>query len=240
MLIKKTVVLTSDVTVGYITLVRVGNSVGMKVMLNSDPQGKLYLGLRAGSKPQINSEITDRRTEMNVDLDLGAMDELGAVLIDGSGSVYATGGKKEAVNTDKILKVRDAEKENPYAATSADAASDTEDERFAVCIPGFELAIERLDRLEGFDLLARPDNQMFVTADQTAVTAGYNRIGNHYDSMSPGQKIMQIILPAAHHDTADDRIAAFKFKYATHDSNKRYCTVNVCRSGPRPGTTQQI
>lgn len=129
MLIKKTVVLTSDVTVGYITLVRVGNSVGMKVMLNSDPQGKLYLGLRAGSKPQINSEITDRRTEMNVNLDLGAMDELGAVLIDGSGSVYATGGKKEAVNTDKILKVRDAEKEDPYAATSADAASDTEREK---------------------------------------------------------------------------------------------------------------
>ena len=102
MLIKKTVVLTSDVTVGYITLVRVGDSVGMKAVLNSEPHGKLYLGLRAGYKPQVNVEITSRRTEKEIALDLAATDDLGAKLTDAEGNVVATGGKKEAVNEKKI------------------------------------------------------------------------------------------------------------------------------------------
>ena len=102
MLIKKTVVLTSDVTVGYITLVRVGDSVGIKAVLNSEPHGKLYLGLRAGSKPQINVEITSRRTERDIAVDLNAMDDLGAILVDSDGKIVATGGKKEAVNAEKI------------------------------------------------------------------------------------------------------------------------------------------
>ena len=102
MLIKKTVVLTSDVTVGYITLVRVGDSVGMKAVLNSEPHGKLYIGLRAGSKPQINVEITSRRTERDIAVDLNAMDDLGAILVDSDGKIVATGGKKEAVNAEKI------------------------------------------------------------------------------------------------------------------------------------------
>lgn len=102
MLIKKTVVLTSDVTVGYITLVRVGDSVGIKAVLNSEPHEKLYLGLRAGSKPQINAEITSRRTERDIEVDLNAMDDLGAILVDSDGKIVATGGKKEAVNAEKI------------------------------------------------------------------------------------------------------------------------------------------
>lgn len=120
MLIKKTVVLTSDVTVGYITLVRVGDSVGMKTVLNSEPHEKLYLGLRAGSKPQINVEITSRRTERDIAVDLNAMDDLGAILTDSEGKVVASGGKKEAVSAEKILEAFSLKREE----TSGSAASD--------------------------------------------------------------------------------------------------------------------
>ena len=120
MLIKKTVVLTSDVTVGYITLVRVGDSVGMKTVLNSEPHEKLYLGLRAGSKPQINVEITSRRTERDIAVDLNAMDDLGAILTDPEGKVVASGGKKEAVSAEKILEAFSLKREE----TSGSAASD--------------------------------------------------------------------------------------------------------------------
>lgn len=127
MLIKKTVVLTSDVTVGYITLVRVGDSVGMKTVLNSEPHEKLYLGLRAGSKPQINVEITSRRTERDIAVDLNAMDDLGAILTDPEGKVVASGGKKEAVSAEKILEAFSLKREE----TSGSAASDGLQNAFA-------------------------------------------------------------------------------------------------------------
>lgn len=138
MLIKKTVVLTSDVAIGYITLVRVGDSVGIKVVLNSEPKGKLYLGLRVGGKPQINEEITSRRTEKEVKVDLAAMDDLGAVLIDASGATVATGGKKEAVNTEKITEAfsltegAEAESDVTQTAQETDKVSEEAGETLSV------------------------------------------------------------------------------------------------------------
>lgn len=138
MLIKKTVVLTSDVAIGYITLVRVGDSVGIKVVLNSEPKGKLYLGLRVGGKPQINEEITSRRTEKEVKVDLAAMDDLGAVLIDASGAIVATGGKKEAVNTEKITEAfsltegAEAESDVTQTAQETDKVSEEAGETLSV------------------------------------------------------------------------------------------------------------
>ena len=138
MLIKKTVVLTSDVAIGYITLVRVGDSVGIKVVLNSEPKGKLYLGLRVGGKPQLNEEITSRRTEKEVKVDLAAMDDLGAVLIDASGATVATGGKKEAVNTEKITEAfsltegAEAESDVTQTAQETDKVSEEAGETLSV------------------------------------------------------------------------------------------------------------
>lgn len=97
MLIRKTTVLTGKNAQGHVTLIRVGSSVGLKLILDPAPREELTLCLVAGDNPQINVPVRGARTETNVNLDLEARDDIGAVVYTLSGEAYMWGGKRERV-----------------------------------------------------------------------------------------------------------------------------------------------
>lgn len=97
MLIRKTTVLTGKNAQGHVTLIRVGSSVGLKLILDPAPREELTLCLVAGDNPQINVPVRGARTETNVNLNLEARDDIGAVVYTLSGEAYMWGGKRERV-----------------------------------------------------------------------------------------------------------------------------------------------
>lgn len=101
MLIRKTTVLTGKNAQGHVTLIRVGSSVGLKLILDPAPREELTLCLVAGDNPQINVPVRGARTETNVNLDLEARDDIGAVVYTLSGEAYMWGGKRERVSAPK-------------------------------------------------------------------------------------------------------------------------------------------
>lgn len=101
MLIRKTTVLTGKNVQGHVTLIRVGSSVGLKLILDPAPREELLLCVVAGDNPQINVPVRGARTETNVDLNLEARDDIGAVVYTATGEAYMWGGKRERVSRPK-------------------------------------------------------------------------------------------------------------------------------------------
>ena len=105
MLIRKTTVLTGKNAQGHVTLIRVGSSVGLKLIIDPAPDEKLILSLAVGGNPQVNVPVKGARTETNVNIDLEALDNIGAVVYTDSGEVYLAGGKRDRVSPPDTLKV---------------------------------------------------------------------------------------------------------------------------------------
>ena len=101
MLIRKTTVLTGKNAQGHVTLRRVGSSAGLKLILDPTPREELTRCLVAGDNPHINVPVRGARTETNVNLDLEARDDIGAVVYTLSGEAYMWGGKRERVSAPK-------------------------------------------------------------------------------------------------------------------------------------------
>lgn len=101
-LIKRSVVLYKDNTKGVLTVIRLGETIGAKLVLNESPKNALWLGLKLGDGRQHNYKIIQQITEFKPDSDLSLNDSIGAILIDGNGSVYAYGGMREKVSISLI------------------------------------------------------------------------------------------------------------------------------------------
>ncbi len=121
MLIKKTIVLQSGgQTVGYVTLVRVGSEVGVKTVLNVEPSDTLILGLKTTSGNLYTQKITSARTESKPDISLIPTDEIGVVVIDGSGMRICEGGRKETVNVHMLMRALEEDAQAELVAEQAE------------------------------------------------------------------------------------------------------------------------
>lgn len=147
MLIRKTTVLTGKNAQGHVTLIRVGSSVGLKLIIDPAPDEKLILSLAVGGNPQVNVPVKGARTETNVNIDLEALDNIGAVVYTDSGEVYLAGGKRDRVSPPDTLKVS-AETPLTVSAASDFAANAREN------IPGIssdEVLSDSADVASGMD-----------------------------------------------------------------------------------------
>ncbi|MBO7155851.1 MAG: hypothetical protein J6V83_00430 [Clostridia bacterium] len=103
MLIKKTIVLSDGVrVVGHATVIRVGNGSAVKIALDTAKSGSLYIGLRFGEKPQQNI-IIDGKKEYPLMVNPEHGDAIGMVVLNESGELIASGGRKEMVNRSIII-----------------------------------------------------------------------------------------------------------------------------------------
>ena len=103
MLVKKTIVLTGDGTNGYVSIVRVGSSAGAKVILNSPIKEELFCGIRLTNIKQINFEINTQRTEIDLPFEFTVRDDVGIIVVNKNGEIFAVGGNKMLVNKSEIL-----------------------------------------------------------------------------------------------------------------------------------------
>lgn len=93
MLIRKTTVLTGKGAQGHVTLIRVGSSVGVKLILDPPPGETLTLSLAVGADVRLEIPVTGARTETEADIPLEARDEIGAAVFTQSGDIYVSGGR---------------------------------------------------------------------------------------------------------------------------------------------------
>lgn len=128
-LIKKTFVLTDRTPKGYVTLVRVGNESGAKIVGETFTQGmKAYL--RIGRQSQTVT-LAGKRTETELDVELSNADAVSCVVYS-EGKIIATGGKeltereKNALIDGKNVKSDEDEKKDktPFAETASTAAAE--------------------------------------------------------------------------------------------------------------------
>lgn len=81
-LIKKTVVLTNNGAEGYITVVRVGDEVGAKIVGASFQKGMLA-AIKIGQEPVFYAKLDGERTEVNMNISFNQNDEISCLIISG-------------------------------------------------------------------------------------------------------------------------------------------------------------
>lgn len=98
-LVKKTIVLSEKGVKGHITVVRIGSSVGAKVILTEEIEsGTLYL--KIGSNPVTQHIIKGKRLELALNNSLlNQNDEIGGIIIC-KGKLYAAGGAYKNIKID--------------------------------------------------------------------------------------------------------------------------------------------
>lgn len=79
-LLKKTVVLTNNGAEGYITIVRVGDEVGAKIVGESFLKG-MQMALKIGSAPVIYSKLDGSKTELNLNVMFSQNDEISCLIM---------------------------------------------------------------------------------------------------------------------------------------------------------------
>jgi hypothetical protein len=82
-----------------LTVIRLGETIGAKLTLNEKPSGDLWLGVKVGDGQQLNFRITGQQTELKPECDLSLNDNIGAILLNADGTVFAYGGAKEKVSS---------------------------------------------------------------------------------------------------------------------------------------------
>ncbi len=107
-LIKKTVILTDADAEGYVSIIRVGNDVGAKIVGGNFKNG-MYAGLKIGSGAPIFAVLTGEKTEITLtDVSFQQNDSIGCVITDGE-KLVARGGTgirlKEVVDNFKPAEV---------------------------------------------------------------------------------------------------------------------------------------
>jgi hypothetical protein len=98
-LLKKTVVLTNNGAVGYVTVVRVGDEVGAKIVGNSFTDDML-VALKIGQSPVIYTKIEGTKTEVNLNSNFSQNDEISCLIIQDT-TMIAKAGK--LLNKQKLI-----------------------------------------------------------------------------------------------------------------------------------------
>lgn len=105
-LIKKTCVLTKSGTKGargYITVIRVGDSVGAKVSFDGFYDG-LYAAIKLGNGDTVVKRLSQAKSEIDLgSIDFSSTDEICAVITDGHAEI-ASGGKRSLIDTHSMYK----------------------------------------------------------------------------------------------------------------------------------------
>lgn len=89
-LIKKTAVLTNNGAEGYITVVRVGDEVGAKIVGASFEKGMLA-AVKIGAGPVIYAKLDDEKTEINMNVNFNHNDEISCLILKGENLVAKAG-----------------------------------------------------------------------------------------------------------------------------------------------------
>jgi len=116
-LVKKTIVLSEKGIKGHITVVRIGGSVGAKVILTDElDTGTLYL--KIGSAPVSQHIIKGKRLELALNnVALAQNDEVGGVIIS-HGKLYAAGGAYKSIKANNLKQQLDEFEEEPAPAVT--------------------------------------------------------------------------------------------------------------------------
>lgn len=102
-LIKKTIVLSKNGTKGYVTVIRVGSSVGIKIVINSFEKG-LIAGIKIGNNKLIIRNINEKKCEYNFDnYEFSNNDEISCLIIDRENRVFAEGGLRNRIRINDII-----------------------------------------------------------------------------------------------------------------------------------------
>ncbi len=89
-LIKKTIILASQNTEGYCTVVRVGNDVGAKIVGTNFTENMLA-GIKIGSQKTYIGKMQGQKTELNLPLSFSQSDNIGCMILDND-RVFCKGG----------------------------------------------------------------------------------------------------------------------------------------------------
>lgn len=114
-LIKKTFVLTDKTPKGYVTLVRVGNESGAKIVGETFKQGmKAYLKIGRQSQTVI---LLGKRTEAELNIELSSSDAVSCLIVS-DGEIIASGGKELSEREKSVIVGKIAEKTDGETATA--------------------------------------------------------------------------------------------------------------------------
>ncbi|MFA6867512.1 MAG: hypothetical protein WCR54_08390 [Clostridia bacterium] len=91
-LIKKTAVLTNKGAEGYITVVRIGDEVGAKIV-GENFDSDMLLGLKIGSSPIYFYRVNNKKTELNLNCTFHHNDSINCTIIKGDNLVAKAGNK---------------------------------------------------------------------------------------------------------------------------------------------------
>lgn len=111
-LVKKTVILTKNGAKGYITVVRVGSSSGIKAII--DYAGtELVMGLKIGAFPLIIKKINAAKSEFELpaDIDFTGNDDISCLVMEGQ-RIYAEGGARGRIQLQDIMRFMDNENQS--------------------------------------------------------------------------------------------------------------------------------
>lgn len=117
-LIKRSVILHKDSTKGVLTIIRIGDTLGAKLVLNEPIKKTLWAGLSLGDEPQQNYKVTAQVSELTPKCALGFNDSIGVVVLDEDGAIYAYGGVKEKVSLSLIKEAQKQDLLNASAGSS--------------------------------------------------------------------------------------------------------------------------
>lgn len=99
---KKNIVLASSKTMGYVTIIRISASVGIKVMLNEPQNEKAYVGVFTATEHFFGMLEGAKAEFENLNLDIKGDEDIGVCLFNEKGLSMALGGKISAVNKTKV------------------------------------------------------------------------------------------------------------------------------------------
>ena len=178
-LLKKTIVLSNKKINGHITVVKIGSSIGAKVILvDSLDVGTLYL--KIGSNKTTEHIIKGKRAEIALnDSGFSQNDEIGAIIMANNG-IYATGGDYKNIKVDLDFSAKKDEDEKIIKGNSAKFEQESEDY--------FNYKDEKEDNEEDFyeKYIKKPQIQDYIKEKKEEKTKGDKE--NIFDFVNPQYK----------------------------------------------------
>lgn len=105
-LIKKTCVLSKHGVRGYANVIRVADSVGVKIVFDGYADG-LYAALKIGYDKPLILKLTGQKSEFSISKDISAQDEISCIISDGK-TIFAEGGRAGALHPSEIVRFLEA------------------------------------------------------------------------------------------------------------------------------------
>lgn len=124
-LIKKTVILTSGAAEGYVSVIRVGNDVGAKIV-GADFVKGMRAGIKIGRSDTIYAVLDGTKTEIDIDnVTFHQNDGIGCVIMQGDRIVARGGISVKAKDVSEYFAALDQSKSEQIAAISLNAEEQT-------------------------------------------------------------------------------------------------------------------